>query len=135
MIQKIKNTTAVKEYRHGYSHNSLSQIKQRKRRAKTVKLVNELKIIGATALMVILLIGLVQISSEKVQAQASHQKIFISVEIKQGDTLWAFAEQYAHADYYQTKQEYIDEVCLLNNLRSTTIYSGRTIALPVIQNK
>lgn len=69
---------------------------------------------------------------DKVEAGVEIEKKYISVEVQYGDTLWGFATEYADKNYYDSKQEYIREVCRINNMESTTIYQGKRIALPVI---
>ena len=86
-------------------------------------------------LLLLLLSVFLHISTEKVEAKADYEKVFVAVEIQPGDTLWAYAGQYAHPDYYASRREYIQEVCNLNALEDGAIYAGKTIALPMIRLK
>lgn len=70
---------------------------------------------------------------KNVKASVPYKKIFISKEIKSGDTLWDYAEQFADKNHYHSKREYIKEVMVLNGLESSDIYYGYQITLPVIQ--
>ncbi len=54
---------------------------------------------------------------------------YVSVEVKEGDTLWDYAEQYAPATL--SNSDYIHKVCKINRLAGTQIVSGTYIILPV----
>ncbi len=58
-----------------------------------------------------------------------YEKSFISIEIKNGDTLSSIAETYAksEAEY----EEYIFEVMSINNLDNDIIHSGCYLLVPV----
>ena len=57
-------------------------------------------------------------------------KYYKSVTVQEGDTLWNYAEQYGNSEYYDNKQDYIDEVMKMNALTDTEITSGQNIILP-----
>ena len=51
-------------------------------------------------------------------------KYYKSIEIQAGDSLWSIAEEYM-SDHFESTQDYIDEIIVLNNLTSETIHSGQ----------
>lgn len=56
-------------------------------------------------------------------------KYYTSIEIEQGDSLWTIAcEHMSHE--YASVQDYIDEVKVLNNLKSDDIHSGQYLTIP-----
>ncbi len=122
---------------HVYSNDRLvwpenSCLKNRKRARK---ISYQLTFLCALFLLLLLLSFFLQMSTGKIEAKADYEKVFVAVEIRPGDTLWAYAGQYAHPDYYSSRGEYIQEVCRLNGLEEGRIYAGKTIALPMIRSK
>ncbi len=57
-------------------------------------------------------------------------KYFKNYEIEQGDSLWAIADEYIDYSFYDTKQEYIDEVMEINHLKNEVIVSGQCLVIP-----
>jgi len=54
---------------------------------------------------------------------ASYNKYYKSVRIEAGDTLWTIADEYI-ADLNIDKQEYIAEICSLNDICEDEIHAG-----------
>lgn len=133
MNYKNTNCYLSNTERSKYSNNSLTKIKMKKRRANLLRRINEIKVLSVVLLLVLVFLGMFHFSSEKIQAEGNYEKVIIGVTVKEGDTLWGYAEKYANADYYASKQEYIEEVCRLNRITQDRIYTGKTIALPVIR--
>ena len=59
---------------------------------------------------------------------ASYNKYYKSVRVEAGDTLWTIADEYI-ADLNIDKQEYIAEICTLNNISKDDIYTGDYIVV------
>ncbi len=57
-------------------------------------------------------------------------KYYKSTIVKSGDTLWNFAGEYGESRYYDSKQDYIREVMLMNGLEDDQITEGQYIILP-----
>lgn len=53
------------------------------------------------------------------------------VIVTEGDSLWTYAEMYANDVPYD---RWIEEVMKMNNLASTTIYSGEELQIPGVPN-
>lgn len=54
---------------------------------------------------------------------ASYNKYYTSVRIEAGDTLWTIADEYIE-DLNIDKQEYINEICTINNICEDEIHAG-----------
>ena len=69
------------------------------------------------------------INNVQAKTNKEHDKIYVSIEIKQGDTLSSYAEKYAAAssDY----DEYIEEIRYINNLKNDTLYAGCYLLIPI----
>lgn len=56
-------------------------------------------------------------------------KTAVSVQIKQGDTLWGIASEY-YSEEYESLGSYIDEIMKSNGLASEEIHSGKYLIIP-----
>lgn len=61
--------------------------------------------------------------------QSQYEKQYMSLLINEGDTLWSIADTYNYS-MMLSKEEYIDEVCRLNNISKNYIHSGKYIIIP-----
>ena len=72
--------------------------------------------------------------SFRTKAQTSDDELlynyYKSTIVKSGDTLWNFAGEYGESRYYDSKQDYIREVMLMNGLEDDQITEGQYIILP-----
>ena len=80
-------------------------------------------------LISILTVGVIR--NVKADSQHNYNKSFISIEIKEGDTLTSIAKEYSISNNYD---QYIDEVRSINNLRNDTIHTGCFLLIPVYNN-
>ena len=55
-------------------------------------------------------------------------KYYTSITIQEGDSLWSIAEEYK-TEHYDSTQDYIDELVVLNNLSSETIHAGQYLMI------
>ena len=62
-------------------------------------------------------------------------KYFTRYEIEKGDTLWEIAKANIDYTYYNSVQDYIDEVAAINHLDSDTIVVGDSIIIPYFSNQ
>ncbi|MDO4766210.1 MAG: hypothetical protein Q4A29_09130 [Eubacteriales bacterium] len=129
MNQKLSNQSRVQR------QEKICKLNRNKRNRQADKLANEIKILSVLVIAVVVVILLLPFSKDSIEAKGNFEKVYISVEVHSGDTVWGYAEKYAHKDYYPSKYDYIDEVFDLNRLEDATIYYGRNIVLPVIIDK
>lgn len=83
------------------------------------------------AVLIILTVCLIN----NVQAKSSkeYSKVYLSIEIGQGDTLSSIAERYAiSSEYYN---DYIEELRYINNLKNDTIYAGCYLLIPIYKEQ
>lgn len=64
------------------------------------------------------------LAKDNVSAANQEYKYYTSIEIQEGDSLWSIAEQYK-SEHYESTQAYIDELVVLNDLRTETIHEGQ----------
>lgn len=58
-------------------------------------------------------------------------KYYTGVTVQQSDTLWSIADRYIDYTQYKNKQEYIREVCSINNIdEESVILAGQRIVVP-----
>ncbi len=58
----------------------------------------------------------------------NYYKYYTSIEIQPGDTLWSIADRYT-SPINKDKEEYISEICKLNNITEDKIRSGESIII------
>lgn len=57
-------------------------------------------------------------------------KYFTYHEVSKGDTLWSIAESNINYEFYDSIQDYVDEVTEINHLKDETIKVGQSIVIP-----
>ena len=57
-------------------------------------------------------------------------KYFTYHQVTKGDTLWSIAESHIDYEFYDSIQEYVDEVSEINHLNGDTIKVGQSIVIP-----
>ena len=62
-------------------------------------------------------------------------KYFTNYEISKGDTLWSIAEENIDYEFYDSVQDYVDEVLEINHLTDDTIKVGQCIIVPYFSNQ
>ncbi len=111
-----------------YSDKRYVERKERARQKRARQIVKRRMVILLTTVFLIV-IGCVIFgsifSSAHVSAEGQEVRYYKSIEIQKGDTLWDIAEEYASDIYYDSTQDYVDELKEINNLTSDTIHSGR----------
>lgn len=68
----------------------------------------------------------------EVEAQGYYperQKFYTSIEVEEGDTLWAIADEYM-TEEYEDREAFMDEVREMNNLTGSIIRTGSTLLVP-----
>lgn len=101
-----------------------ANISLRKREA----VVRRQKKLLAIAILVFVSLGILLGTTISAQASseadvASYNKYYTSVRVEAGDTLWTIADEYIE-DLNIDKQEYINEICTINNICEDEIHAG-----------
>lgn len=72
--------------------------------------------------------------SFKTKAQSETEEIaykyYKSIVVESGDTIWDYAKEYAHEDYYDSYESYIKEVIRINAMSDDSIQSGQYLIIP-----
>lgn len=96
------------------------------------------KIIYTVSTLVIVLAAVLSLHSITSQAQDENvevtYKYFTNMEVEQGDSLWNIAQENIDYNFYDSIQEYVDEVIDMNNLSDETIVAGQSIVIPYFSN-
>lgn len=90
-----------------------------------------------TFIATVCLVGVCVISYHSLKSSANNGsdkialKYYTSVTVKSGETLWGIAEEYIDYSQYKNKEQYIKEICSINNLEdSSAIRIGQRIVVP-----
>ncbi|MBE5921546.1 MAG: LysM peptidoglycan-binding domain-containing protein [Lachnospiraceae bacterium] len=62
-------------------------------------------------------------------------KYYTTITVEEDMTLWEIAEEYNYDVYYDSINDYIDEVKNINSLRSDTIHSGAKLVVVYFSNE
>lgn len=68
-------------------------------------------------------------SQECVAASKPENKYFTNITINKGDTLWEVADEYMDDEHYNSIYEYMEELRIMNNLKSDTLYAGQNLVI------
>lgn len=100
------------------------------RRAQKVQMEKRLiVIIGIIVISLGILLGSSISAFASAREKARIHKYYTSIQLRQGDSLWELAGEYASTD--QSEQEFIDEVCEVNGIsESNILHSGQYLVVP-----
>ena len=71
------------------------------------------------------------VTNASVLTTKTYCKYYESIMIEEGDTLWAFANEFSDELHYDNIFEYIEEVCFINHIDSNeNLVAGNYIVLP-----
>ena len=97
----------------------------RKRHASVKKLI-----LLAAILLAFICIMTAVIGQRTVKATAPETyKYYTHLVVEEGDSLWDIAGRYMSHEY-KDRESYIEEVCAINHLETTRIYTGTTLVVP-----
>lgn len=90
-----------------------------------------------SVLATICLIAVCVISYNSLRSSASagsderFYKYYTGITVQYNDTLWNLADEYINYELYDSKQEYIEEVCSINRLENgNALVAGRKLIMP-----
>ena len=100
------------------------------RRAQKVQMEKRLiVVIGIIVISLGILLGSSISAFASAREKARIHKYYTSIQLRQGDSLWELAGEYASTD--QSEQEFIDEVCEVNGIsESNILHSGQYVVVP-----
>jgi hypothetical protein len=62
-------------------------------------------------------------------AETKRYKYYTHILVEKGDSLWDIAGEYV-SDEYDSRDQYIEEMCKINHLSGKTIYAGEMLVVP-----
>lgn len=100
------------------------------RRAQKVQMEKRLiVVIGIIVISLGILLGSSISAFASAREKVRIHKYYTSIQLRQGDSLWELAGEYASTD--QSEQEFIDEVCEVNGIsESNILHSGQYLVVP-----
>ena len=109
---------------------SLKANESHTRRAQKVQMEKRLiVVIGIIVISLGILLGSSISAFASAREKARIHKYYTSIQLRQGDSLWELAGEYASTD--QSEQEFIDEVCEVNGIsESNILHSGQYLVVP-----
>ena len=111
----------------------IAYLKEKRRRE-----IMRTKFLIAIAVIIVIAVFLLFMIPQRVGAssnieQVETQKVYKSVEIQTGDSLWSIASDYYNDDYtqihYDDINDYIKELKSMNSLSGDVIHSGANITV------
>ena len=118
----------MRKYNHKISERANESLRKRE------AVVRKQKSLLAIAIIVIVALGILLGSSINALASsekdiASYNKYYVSIRVESGDTLWTIADKYVEG-YNLSKEDYIAEVCQINEISGDDIHAGDYIVVP-----
>ena len=105
------------------------QERRYKAKLKKERQIAKRKMMLLIATILVIIIGCIVFGSvfssahdDKIDKEMKYYK---SIEIQNGDTLWDIAGEYVSNIYYESTQDYIDEIKEVNGLTSNMIHQGQ----------
>lgn len=107
---------------------------KRKRQLRRTKAIVSITIFILSSFLIFAICGF------STNAQSKNQlidyKYYSSYCIEENDNLWNIATEYYNSNHYDSIQDYIDEICIVNNMSEDTIlYEGFSIIVPYYSNE
>jgi len=111
----------------------IAYLKEKRRRE-----IMRTKFLIAIAVIIVIAVFLIFMIPQRVGAssnieQVNTQKVYKSVEVQAGDSLWSIASDYYNDEYthihYDDINDYIKELKSMNSLKDDVIHSGANITV------
>lgn len=112
------------------NHYSRSTLK---RRRKVAVLKRRILILAVTIILIVLGVLIGSNLSAAFRNKAANERIsykyYTSIQVEVGENLWNIAGKY-FSDEYASRQDYMEELIAVNNLKDDTIYAGQYLTVP-----
>lgn len=118
----------MRKYNHKISERANESLKKRE------AIVRRQKSLLAIAIIIVVALGILLGSSINALASSekdisSYNKYYVSIRVESGDTLWTIADEYIDG-FNLSKEDYITEVCQINEISENEIHAGDYIVVP-----
>ena len=117
----------MRKYNNKISQRANVSLKKREVVVRRQKRMLALVVLIIISLGILLGTSVNTLASSKADV-GSYNKYYTSVRVEAGDTLWTIAEEYI-ADFNIDKQDYIAEICSINEICEDEIHAGDYIVV------
>ena len=117
----------MRKYNHKISKRANENLQKREAVVRKQRSLLFIAVILIISLGILLGTGINALASGKGDI-ASYNKYYKSIRIEAGDTLWTIADEYI-TDLNIDKQEYIREICELNDIYEDEIRTGDYVVI------
>ena len=117
----------MRKYNNKISQRANVSLKKREVVVRRQKRTLALVVLIIISLGILLGTSVNTLASSKADV-ASYNKYYTSVRVEAGDTLWTIADEYI-ADFNIDKQDYIAEICSINEICEDEIHAGDYIVV------
>lgn len=118
----------MRKYNHKISERANESLRKREVAVRRQR--------GLLAIAIIIIVSLGILLGTSINALASsdkdiasYNKYYVSVRVESGDTLWTIADEYVDG-FNISKEDYILEVCSINEISQNDIHAGDYIVVP-----
>lgn len=101
------------------------------RRRKKMEFKNRITALAFAFSLILILLFVFRTVHSSADNTTIKYKYFTVVSIKAGESLWDLADEYMDLSVYEGKNDYIDEVVRINNLKDpSSVRNGQKITIP-----
>ena len=118
----------MRKYNHKISEKANESLSKREAVVRRQKGIIAIVFIVIIAFGILLGTGMSTLASSDKDI-ASYNKYYVSVRVESGDTLWTIADEYIDG-FNIEKNDYIEEVCEINEISKDDIHAGDHIVVP-----
>ena len=117
----------MRKYNNRISERANESLRKRETVVRRQKKLLAITVLIVVTLGILLGTSMNALASSKADV-ASYNKYYTSIRIEAGDTLWTIADEYI-SDLNIDKQEYIAEICAINDICENEIHAGDYVVI------
>lgn len=118
----------MRNYNHKISKRANESLTKREAVVRRQKSILALVVLALVVFGILLGTGMNALASSDKDI-ASYNKYYVSIRVEGGDTLWTIADEYIDG-FNIEKDDYIKEVCEINEISKDDIHAGDYIVVP-----
>ena len=118
----------MRKYNHKISKRANESLTKREAVVRRQKSILALVVLALVIFGILLGTGMNALASSDKDI-ASYNKYYVSIRVESGDTLWTIADEYIDG-FNIEKDDYIKEVCEINEISKDDIHAGDYIVVP-----
>lgn len=113
--------------------NNNSELRIRNNRIRRTRQLRRNMIMFFLTIVLVICLSVIFFSF-KTKAQSHEEEVlykyYKSIMVSEGDSLWKYAQMYGDNQYYDSYEDYMQEVMNMNSLEDDTIITGQYLILP-----